>query len=206
MLRGLSVVAIDADAKAVALAKARGVDARVCDWVRFEGSAVDAIVFERSLHHISPLADAVERIARLLSPGGVVIVEDFAFDEADDATALWLARELRALKDGGAVDEHVQRFTAELMASASPGKTWHTHHGQDHHVHSATALATELEKRFEISFRGTAAYLFRYVCACLKDGAESAQASRKVLAAEQAAIAAGEILAIGRRFVGKVRA
>lgn len=55
---GLSVVALDADEKTVALAKSRGVDARRAEWPDFSDGSFDAVVFTRSLHHVRDCAEA----------------------------------------------------------------------------------------------------------------------------------------------------
>jgi SAM-dependent methyltransferase len=49
----------------------------------------DAVVATYSLHHIDELETAVGRIARLLGPGGSLIVEEFGWDRVDAPTAEW---------------------------------------------------------------------------------------------------------------------
>ena len=55
-----------------------------------EDGPFDAVVAGRSLHHIHELEAALGRIRTLLLPGGVLAVEEFAWDLADDATLAWL--------------------------------------------------------------------------------------------------------------------
>jgi len=50
------------------------------------------VLIARSLHHIQPLAAAVEHAHRLLVPSGLVIVDDFAWAEIDPITAEWFYR------------------------------------------------------------------------------------------------------------------
>jgi ubiquinone/menaquinone biosynthesis C-methylase UbiE len=49
----------------------------------------EAVIASRSLHHIDHLDAAIEKIARLLEPGGVLVVNDFAWDLVDEPTADW---------------------------------------------------------------------------------------------------------------------
>lgn len=50
----------------------------------------DAVVASRSLHHVHDLDAALHRVATLLVAGGVLVVEEFAWDLADEATLQWL--------------------------------------------------------------------------------------------------------------------
>lgn len=80
------VIAIDSEAKAIEQAQQLGVDARLAVWPLFEESAFDAILFTRSLHHIAPLDVALSHASQLLLPSGVLLVEDFAYNEMDPPT------------------------------------------------------------------------------------------------------------------------
>ena len=81
----------------------------------------DAIVAGRSLHHIHDLAGAVEKLERLLAPGGVLILDDHAFDRLDEPTARWFADR------GGSVD------------------AWKDGHAG---LHGYAAMRSELDRRF----------------------------------------------------------
>jgi ubiquinone/menaquinone biosynthesis C-methylase UbiE len=59
-----------------------------------EPGRFDAVVASRSLHHVHDLPAAVDKLAALLAPGGVLVLNEFAFDRADEATAEWAARRL----------------------------------------------------------------------------------------------------------------
>ena len=83
---GVSLIAIDNDADAIAAAQGLGVDARIAAWPDFEDGLFDAVLFTRSLHHIHPLDKAVQRAADTLVIGGRLIVEDFAYEAADEKT------------------------------------------------------------------------------------------------------------------------
>src|SRR5688572_27657842 len=71
------VTGIDIDTAAVAHARSRGVEAIHADLLTFKSDPFDVILITHSLHHISPLDAAVERLVRLLRPGGWLLVEEF---------------------------------------------------------------------------------------------------------------------------------
>lgn len=49
----------------------------------------DAVVASRSLHHVHDLAAGLEKIHSLLEGNGVLILNEFAWDRMDEATARW---------------------------------------------------------------------------------------------------------------------
>jgi SAM-dependent methyltransferase len=61
----------------------------------------DAVVAGFSLHHIRDLDLALDKIAGLLAPGGVLVVDEFAWDRLDDTTLDWLYGQRRALAAAG---------------------------------------------------------------------------------------------------------
>ncbi|MFD0476192.1 class I SAM-dependent methyltransferase [Nonomuraea thailandensis] len=86
---GYAVSAVDIDPRAVAATTALGVAAIEADIADYDDRPFDAIVFSLSLHHTARLAEAVERARALLAAGGVLIVDEFAWERADRATASW---------------------------------------------------------------------------------------------------------------------
>lgn len=95
--RGFEVTAIDSDPEAVTQARARQVNANLKRWpsppakTGGEGGqrpdeGADAILFTRSLHHISPLDEAV-RAARAAN---TILIEDFALNEVSESFKEWL--------------------------------------------------------------------------------------------------------------------
>jgi SAM-dependent methyltransferase len=93
------VVAADVSEAMVESMRRQGVEAVHAGFLTYEhGGAPPAAVFSRNaLHHLPDFwkAIALERIARLLQPGGVFLLRDIVYsfepDEADDAIASWLA-------------------------------------------------------------------------------------------------------------------
>jgi SAM-dependent methyltransferase len=183
---GLDVVAIDSDPQSVDLAKTSGVDARLLEWPCSIGTAFDAVLFTRSLHHIEALGDAVLAAKQALKPGGRLIVEDFRAEGGDDAGYHWFAERSRALIEQGALDATLD----ELLEKVEPG---------GHDLHSSSAIAAALREVGSVGATD-AAYYFRYLEQHLRRPAQADE----LLAEELSLIAAGSIGPLGNRFVGTV--
>ena len=61
----------------------------------------DAAVAGFSLHHIRDLDVALDKIGGLLARGGVLVVDEFAWDRLDDTTLDWFYGQRRALAAAG---------------------------------------------------------------------------------------------------------
>jgi len=83
-----------------------------------QAEVFDAVVASRSLHHISELPLALDKIAALLRPEGAVVVDDFGWELLHPHTAA---------RVGIAFDE------------------WRREHA---HLHTSHAMVTELDRRF----------------------------------------------------------
>lgn len=102
---GHHVTPIDASAEAVEEARANGIDARQADLAGFLGGPFDVVLFSFSLHHITPLDQALEKARALLAPAGRVIVEEFAIERVDAATAAWFFGTQDVLVAAGLVED-----------------------------------------------------------------------------------------------------
>jgi SAM-dependent methyltransferase len=142
----------------------------------------DAVVAVRSLHPIRDLAHALDRVAALLRPGAVLVIDEIGWDLIDEPTLDWLYGQRRALGAAG----HGE-------APASPDEVraeWEsTHLG----IHGYQALRRELDARFEeLGFVRTP-FLYRVL----------GGVATEVL--EQALIDAGAIQPLGFRWAGVAR-
>jgi SAM-dependent methyltransferase len=92
------VVAVDVSAAMVARMRARGVEAVCAGFLSYthEGEPPDAVFTRNALHHLPDFwkVIALERLARLLRPGGVLRLRDLVYsfqpDEVETAIASWL--------------------------------------------------------------------------------------------------------------------
>jgi SAM-dependent methyltransferase len=135
----------------------------------------DAVVANRSLHHIPDLGGALDKIARVLGPGGVLIMHEHAWDRLDEPTARWyLERRIE-------IDPDVPRSLEACFAD------WREDHSG---LHSYAAMREELDRRFVERFFAWTPYLHCELAGAV-DQAE-----------ERALIDAGVIRATGFVYVG----
>jgi SAM-dependent methyltransferase len=143
----------------------------------------DAVVASRSLHHVGDLDLGLDRIVELLVPGGLLVIDEFAWDQLDLPTAEWYYARWRELADAG------QLGAAPPSLGACCGD-WH-----DGHVglHGYTAMRQALDARFRERLFERTPYLYRIL------GKPAAALEEDDL------IAAGTIKATGFRYVGEAR-
>jgi SAM-dependent methyltransferase len=190
------VTAIDANAECVADARARGVDAHVAEFPKLEAAAgsVDAVLFTHSLHHVHALDAAVLRVRELLRPGGLLVVEDFTWDELPAQTAAWAYAHFDAQREALRLGPRAWRQSGDPLA------TWRSHF-IEHHLHGAGALRSALAAHFEVLSSEPVPYFFRYACMSLGDAPDGREIAERFLNDERARIARGEIAALGWQLV-----
>jgi SAM-dependent methyltransferase len=142
----------------------------------------DAVVASRSLHHVHDLAAALDRIAALLRPGGLLLVDEFAHDRLDEPTGEWYYGQLRAL--GAARGQAVPRSLDALR------EEWAAEHEG---LHGADVLLPALAARFEERSLEWEPYLWRYV-----DGVTTRDLERML-------VDVGAIQPLGYRWAGAAR-
>ncbi len=147
-----------------------------------EAEQFDAVVAGRSLHHIRDLDARLENIAGLLASGGILVVDEFAWDRLDDATLDWFYGQRRALAAAGHGDAPASLEEQRLE--------WESEHLG---LHGFVALREGLGARFDEREFEWVPYLHRLL----------AGVATEVL--EQALIDSGAIQALGFRFAGVVR-
>jgi SAM-dependent methyltransferase len=96
-----------------------------------ESGPFDAVIASRSLHHVHDLALGLDKIAAALRPGGVFIVDDFAWEGLDADSASLLGIDL---------------------------KDWNAEHGD---LHTSEAMLAGLEARFTDRALWRGPYLYR---------------------------------------------
>jgi ubiquinone/menaquinone biosynthesis C-methylase UbiE len=139
----------------------------------------DAIVAIRSLHHITDLDSALDKVVRLLEPPGRLVVEEFAWDRLDEPTAGWFHGQQRALAAAGRLEraprtlhecrdeweqEHVGLHGYEAMREALDARFAERHFEWTPYLHSLlNGVASEGLERSLIDGGVIAATGFRYV-------------------------------------------
>lgn len=164
---GFDVVAIDADAEAIAATSGLGVQAIQCDFLDcFDqlpnaDQGFDCIFFGRSLHHIHPLEKAVESCARLLAADGVIVVEDFALESITEREVNWLFGLQDVLLATGVLSRRAG--FGGVDANVLPIDLWRSHHLGHHRLSTAEQMKSALVSRFEITSENHAVFMYRYI-------------------------------------------
>jgi SAM-dependent methyltransferase len=166
---GYSVTAIDPEAPEGAIFRRVALE----DFEADDGS-FDAVVASVSLHHVHDLDAAFDKIAALLRPGGVLLLEEFARECLRGSTGEWYYDERRRL-DATLPDDF---------------ETWLEGWEERHHIHTWTDLRRALDGRFEERYFARGPYLYDFR---LEDALEPV---------ERALIESGAIDATGVRYVG----
>jgi SAM-dependent methyltransferase len=197
---GYAVVAIDSDPDSIAAAQRVGVDARRATWPHFNDGRFDAVLFTRSLHHIHPLDESVERAAESLAEGGRIIVEDFAYESADEKTLRWFNSAIRLLEATGLlIPQARDEFLQKILLKTETLNAWQQNH--EHDLHTAAEIGAQLEKMFSRVLKENAAYYFRYIAGAIAPG-EKRDAILQAFAEQEETLAAGgSVVSLGRRFI-----
>jgi len=124
-----------------------------------------------SLHHVEPLAQSFQRLADLVRPGGVLVVDEFAVERFDERAARWLLGQWAAV--GREASEDAPGLVAALRE----------------HIHPVSLLTEALARDFALGEPVRGPYLHRWN---LPPG---------LRCAEEDLIAAGAVPATGARFV-----
>ncbi len=156
------------------------------------------MLFTRSLHHIPPLRGAVESAVKCLRAGGQIIVEDFAYEAADERTLRWFVSASRIIAAAGLLTQR-HEFLDEMLATDASLATWHKHH--DHDLSSAAQIAEALETVCGSVIAENVPYYFRYLARAM-DSLDRRDAVTEALTEQESAlISHGAIIALGRRLI-----
>lgn len=142
-----------------------------------EDGPFDAVVAVHSLHHIRDLGHALDRIAALLRPRGVLVLDELGWDRLDERSLVWLHEQRRARGDApGSLEELRAEWEEEHLG-----------------VHGYAALRRELDARFEERAFEWSPFLHRLL------GGPATEVLEREL------IVAGELEALGFRYAGVPR-
>ena len=106
---------------------------------------VDAVVAAVSLHHVADPAEVFDRIARLLGPGGTLVVVEWDWAAFDEATSEWCFARL----DGSGEETWLHRRRAAWLESGEAWGDYFPGWAREHGLHDAGDLLRLLGERFE---------------------------------------------------------
>jgi SAM-dependent methyltransferase len=148
----------------------------------FESSGrFDAVVASLSLHHIEDLGAAADKIADLLEPGGLLVLNEWDRGRFQGRTARWYYHQRQALAALG-------RGQAEIEPTFEEWWDEWTERRSD--VHPYAVMRPELERRFAERLLEWVPYLYGY------------RLGGELELLERVLIDSGEIDAVGFRYVG----
>lgn len=199
MQAGHEVIAIDSSEACIQQARDYGVDARVATWPEFEADPFDIILFTRSLHHITPLEPALDRVHDMLKPDGKVIVEEFDFRAARHTEIAWLYGALNLLRASGQLKPDADGMAANLLANKGDFATWK----RPEDIHTIATILHALVERFALTINESQVFLFRYAIPLLPDDEVGHELATALLDMETRLAETGGIAQIGRWFVGQ---
>jgi SAM-dependent methyltransferase len=148
-----------------------------------EDERFDAVVAVRSLHHVTDLSGALDKIVRLLRSGAPLVLDEFAWDRMDEPTADWFYGQKRALAAAGRI-ETAPRTLEDCR------REWDGDHVG---LHGYETLRRALDERFEERAFEWVPHLYRELGGIASEGLE------------RTLIDAGAIAATGFRYVGVPR-
>jgi SAM-dependent methyltransferase len=201
--RDYRVTGLDSDPAVVARAQERGARAVVASWPDFDGASVDVIAFTRSLHHITPLSKAIGRARELIRPTGLLLVEDFAYGEANETTIAWFLEVLLSQQGLALINAVADQLVTRLLDSKDPMEVWHRNH--DHDLHSMMAMRRAVSEHFVIREIQMVPYLYRYLVPVVAETPEAAAFVEEVFQEEARRGKQGDVVLIGRRIVAVPR-
>jgi SAM-dependent methyltransferase len=214
---GHRVTALDVETEEVEKARALGVETKQVNFLHFQEGSFDAIVFSFSLHHIFPLDEAVEHAERLLVPGGLLLAEEFAWDEIDESTARWFYEMWSLLETCGVLSEeysaggehhgdHAHGDHAHGATPATPQTPldeWMTEHHHEPPLHKGKEMLGGVEQRFDLVNSERVPTLFADFAVALEPSQRGYDVAFKLLELERSLIDDEAIVPLGLRMVAK---
>jgi SAM-dependent methyltransferase len=194
--QGYKVTGIDESRTAARRCIRRGIRAIEADFAEYETrERYDVVLFSRSLHHMKDPRRILRKAGGMLAPGGVVLIEEFAFEEVDEFAAGWLLTMLRLAVASGLAAKQPRLPAARRLAL---GWWKGIHH---HKIHDGRTVIAAARSSLRVARLERVPYLFRYLVPELKKSAKSAAVLEHARALEQLTFAAARRPCIGIRAV-----
>ena len=132
-----------------------------------------------------------------IAEGGYIIVEDFAYESADEKTLGWFASSIGLLEATGSLIASDGSLQA-VLSKTETLKAWRQNHEIE--LHTAAEIDAQLEKVFGRVIRENAAYYFRYIANDITPAGKRDAILQAFAGQEETLAADGCIVPLGRRF------
>lgn len=198
--RGARVIAIEPNADRAKACIERGITCICASYPdclsQIQHSDFDAVFFGRVLHHIEDLDGALVGAKRLLNAQGILIADEFAWEDASPKMAAWI----HGLISVGLALEVVPADIWDV--TLGPEDCWAKVH-TDHGVHTGHTMMQALAVHFELLTEERVPYMFRNLEGYLAGSEIMADAAESLYRIESRLISEGEIEALGLRIVAR---
>lgn len=196
---GYDVTAIDEASGKPEAAGAEGVRWIEAEFLHWEDDgSFGAVLFTRSLHHMTSAQAAIARAADALDAHGVLIGEEFAYDRVNLPTARWYY-DLEAVL----VDTGVLTSSGSEAIEGNPLGRWRRDHAHDPALLTGHAMLAAARERFELTAADEAPCLYRYFCERLEESERGTRVGRRIFELESRLLRERDLTAAGLRIVGK---
>lgn len=186
---GYEVTGVDRNAEMAAAAKERGVTVIHADLHDVSGE-YDVVLFTRSLHHAEDLDDVLTHAGTLLAPRGQIIIEEFAWEQVDEAAVDFLYDNRALLVATGLLDAETP--TTDLLDA------WVAGHD---HLHPGAAMLAALSRAGSDLTTVDTAMIWRLVDGrggvWTEPATHAADALNAIRQAEERRLAAGTLPPVG---------
>jgi SAM-dependent methyltransferase len=201
---GYRVTALDADADAVAAAREAGVPAVHADFLAGDVEVHDAVLLTRSFHHVADLERAAALAAEVSGPGGLVIVDEFARERADAATAAWFFDLRSALTAAEVLAPHDSPADPPA-GTLAPLDRWQVEYGErrPHRLHTGAEIVAALRRHLDVESLEGCPYLYRQLAQWLEPSERGVAVARSLLQLERERLGRGELEPLGLRVVAR---
>jgi len=177
------------------------------DLENFDGGPFDAVIFNASLHHVSPLDVALKHTDSLLGPEGLLILDEADLVAPDEQTAAWFYDHIDRLLDERLITEMHEHDHAEDQErgerSDPPLLRWQKDHQHDPPLHTGDQMLLEVERRFALLRTSRGPYLFRYVAQLIEQTDRGLGEVQNMLKEETELIASAKLKSVGLRVVAR---
>lgn len=125
-------------------------------------ASFDVVVINRTLHHLTELQPMLAKVKRLLTSGGRIICQDYAYDRLNNQTASWMYSMQRLLFLTGLADEDPATTDDDEQAIEAVRDAWFKR-SEDHHLNRHEDMFLTLRAMFPEQFSAWVPYLFVYI-------------------------------------------